>query len=74
MARTSENDSGISQFNEYVITNNNGTYFAENQNNGFQSSGTVLTTVFNAVISNIGTNRATITFGAGTFTTTTGLV
>lgn len=73
MARTSEGDGGTNQFNEYLITNNSGTYLSENQNSGFQTSSSSLDTVWAATISNIGSSKAVINFGAGTFTTTAGL-
>lgn len=58
---------------EYLITVSGGTYYATNNTTGFSTSNASLDTVWTSVLSDIGSNPATITFGAGTFTTTAGL-
>lgn len=73
MART-DADGSIIQFNEYTITNNNGIYEISNSFNGFETSSSSLDTAWSSMMTDIATSKAVITFGAGTFTTTAGLV
>lgn len=65
----------LRELNEYIILNNTtlAQYECFNRSTGFQTTNASLDTVWTALLSEISTTPAVITFGAGTFTTVTGL-